>query len=305
MWRMGTALAVLFTASLAHSQDALTLIGQRVVIKYNEPLRIGEVVVKSKEYRAFTVERADGDWLWLVSGGIAGWAKQDEVLPLSEAVDFYTEEIKKSPDSWNAYLYRGFVWDAKHEYDKAIADYTAAIKIYPMWPYTFNNRGWTWHRKKKLDKAIADYNAALRLDPKCVLAIANRGLAWQEKGEYYKALADYSRAVQVDPKYARGYVARAWLYATCPDRKFRDGRLAIESATRACELSQWREADKLGVLAAAYAEEGDFDKAVRWQEQANKRYNDPEDRKKGEERLELYQQKKPYRMDRQVDPAGH
>ena len=58
----------------------------------------------------------------------------------------------------------------------------------------------------------------------------------------------------------------------------------------------WKEPAKLAVLAAAYAESGDFTKAVRWQKAAVNGYLDPEDRKLGLERLELYKQKKPCRV---------
>jgi tetratricopeptide (TPR) repeat protein len=300
------ALAALLVASSALAQGtpaAKPAVGQRVVIKYKQPLRFGTAVVEPKEYRSYTVGQVEGDQLLLVAGGISGWVRADDVVPLDQAVNFYTQEITKQPTSWNAYLYRGFVWDVKHEYDKAIADFSEAIRLYPYWANTFNNRGWTWHRKKELDKAIADYNEAIRLDPTCVLAISNRGLARQDKGEYYKAHEDYGRSVKVDPSYARGWAARAWLYATCPDKKFRDGKLAVATATKACELTGWKEADKLGVLAAAYAEKGDFAKAVRWQEKANERYVDPEDRKKGVERLWLYKDKKPYRTARPAAPG--
>ena len=37
---------------------------------------------------------------------------------------------------------------------------------------------------------------------------------------------------------------------------------------KACELSNWSEQDHLQALAAAYAENGDFDKAVKYQTQA-------------------------------------
>ena len=305
MRRTLPALVVLLTATLVHAQGTSPLVGQRVVIKYKRPLTIGEVAVESKDYRAYTVERADGDMLWLVSGGVSGWVPKDEVVTLDEAINYYTGEIRKNPLSWNAFLYRGFVWDVKHDFDKAIADYSEAIRIYPLWANTFNNRGWTYHRQKQYDKAIADYNEALRLEPKNVLAIVNRGFAWQDKGEYYKALVDYERAIKADPKYGRAWVARAWLYATCPEKKFRDGKLAVASATRACQLSQWREAPKLAVLAAAYAEAGDFDKAVRWQKDANGRFVDPEDRKQGRERLELYKQKKPFRIAGDVGSGDH
>ena len=127
-------------------------------------------------------------------------------------------------------------------------------------------------------------NEAIRLDPKIAVAYSNRGAAWWGKKEYDKAIGDYNEAIRLDPKYADRYESLAWLMATCPDAKHRDGRKAVELATRACELNE-----------AAYAEAGDFDKAVEWQEKASKLYTDADDRKKGEDRLKLYQQRKPYR----------
>ena len=56
-----------------------------------------------------------------------------------------------------------------------------------------------------------------------------------------------------------------------------------------------RVADHLGTLAAAYAEAGDFDSAVKWQTRANELYPDPAGKLQGEERVKLYREKKPYR----------
>ena len=88
----------------------------------------------------------------------------------------------------------------------------------------------------------------------------------------------------------------ARIRATCPDGIWRDGKGAVEFATRACELTAWKETSSLDMLAAAYAETGEFDKAVRWQEKANMQYTDADERRKGEERLKLYKEKKPYRQ---------
>ncbi len=55
----------------------------------------------------------------------------------------------------------------------------------------------------------------------------------------------------------------AWLHATCPGDAFRDGRQAVELAQRACERGGWSRPEFLGTLAAAHAEAGQFDEAVR------------------------------------------
>ena len=91
------------------------------------------------------------------------------------------------------------------------------------------------------------------------------------------------------------YDGRAWLWATCPNAVFRSGKQAVASATRACELTDWKVAKYRDTLAAAYADTGDFGKAVEWQQKANALDTDTAYRKKGEDWLKLYKEKKPYR----------
>jgi serine/threonine-protein kinase len=102
--------------------------------------------------------------------------------------------------------------------------------------------------------------------------------------------------VRRDPEYAAAFNNLASLWATCPLAEVRDGRRAVEYATRACELTAWAEPGCLDTLAAACAEAGDFAAAVKWQAQA---LEDREWRQQHEgparERLALYQEGKPYR----------
>ena len=227
-----------------------------------------------------------------INRGIVWIDKKD----YDRAIADFNEAIRLDPKRATAYNSRGLAWCNKKEFDKAITDCSEAIRLNPMYSQAFNNRGIAWGKKKEYDKAILDYNYTLRLDPKESRAYNNRGLAWGIKKEYDKAIRDYNEAIRLDPTFGTPFANRAWLRATCPDAEFRDANKGVESATRACELSDWKNADHLGTLAAAYAEAGDFDKAVKWQEKADKLYAEAEDKKEGEERLTLYRDKKPYRV---------
>jgi hypothetical protein len=88
----------------------------------------------------------------------------------------------------------------------------------------------------------------------------------------------------------------AWLRATFPEQSLRDGKQAVSEATRACELTEWKDWAYLDTLAAAYAETGDFENAVKFQSQAIEPSTASADQQGGmRKRLELYRKKKPYR----------
>jgi hypothetical protein len=85
------------------------------------------------------------------------------------------------------------------------------------------------------------------------------------------------------------------ILAACPEAKCRDGKKAVEAATRACELTEWKKADCLDTLAAAYAESGDFNAAVMWERKAIAIVADERNKDAFRSRVALYQARKPYR----------
>ena len=51
-------------------------------------------------------------------------------------------------------------------------------------------------------------------------------------------------------------------------RFYRDGKRAVAVATKLGELTEWKNPDALDTMAAAYAEAGQFDDAVKWEKKA-------------------------------------
>ena len=113
-----------------------------------------------------------------------------------------------------------------------------------------------------------------------------------------KAKADLLEAIRLAPKSNAGYTSLAWMLATSPDAKVRDGVKAVEYGQKACEITGYKDANDLENLAAAHAEAGQFEAAVKWQQKAialaEPSYSD-HSLNKAKERLALFKAKKPYR----------
>lgn len=207
----------------------------------------------------------------------------------------YNEAIRRRADNAYAWNNAGLARRAKGEYAKAVENFTRAIALDPAYPNAYENRARTWTDQHDYDRALADYERAIGIDSKSIYAYLGRAALWESKGEYARALADYEKPAQFDPENPEAHNALAWLLATCREDQVRDGQRAVAEALKACELANWKKPNAVDTLAAAYAETGDFENAVKYAERALDIA--PEDQQPGcRERLELYRQKKPYRQ---------
>jgi Zn-dependent protease len=130
------------------------------------------------------------------------------------------------------------------------------------------------------------------------LALTNRGLVEIRRGNWQRAIEDYRAAVCLHPKLVTAHNNLAWLLATCPEDALRNGPEAVAHAAFACTATDWKNPSCLATLAAASAEAGDYDQAIRWQNQAmaDPAYLETYGEATVTERLRLYEQGLPYRL---------
>lgn len=92
--------------------------------------------------------------------------------------------------------------------------------------------------------------------------------------------------------------ALAWIYATSPQAALRNGAEAVRLAEHACTTTNQQRMAMLDTLAAAYAEAGRFDKAIKTSEEISALAASAHDNGMADvaqRRLELYKAGKPYR----------
>ena len=180
------------------------------------------------------------------------------------------DQAIKLSKSKNAGLYskRGQAYLAKRDYDKALQDLKLAGELRPDDTDTLLAIASAYGGKKEYGQGVATLTHLLAIEPGNEEAYIARAILHSWLGQHKAALADYRAAAKNAPDNAEAVNDLSWFLSTCPDAKLRDGKQALELASEACELSDWSQAQYIDTLAAAYAEQGNFDDAVVWEERA-------------------------------------
>ena len=187
---------------------------------------------------------------------------------VKEALFQYSMALRLQPGFAETYFNLGNVLVRQGNYEDAIVHFSKALELKPNFFQAHTNLGILLDDMGKLDEAIAHYSMALRIKPDYVNAHVQLALALIRKGETEEAIKHYRRALQLRPDWPEVLNNLAWIFATHKNPKFRDGAEALQLAQKACELTHYKQANFLDTLAAAYAEEAQFSKAVQTAQQA-------------------------------------
>lgn len=145
-------------------------------------------------------------------------------------------------------------------------------------------------------------------DPKVFQSMSLLAFWHGSRDHYNEAKQLFDRLLKISPKLSSKrdgaeegiQKALAILLSQCPDDQVRDGKQAVELASDLCEQTNWTDHQCIQILAAAYAEIGDFETAIKWENTAiglMPEATDPEVRTSRHEWLKQYESHEPLRFE--------
>jgi protein O-mannosyl-transferase len=216
---------------------------------------------------------------------------------IDDGIAHYRSALQMQPDSWDAEYNLGTALLGKGQVDEAIQHCERAVGMRPTDPDAQVSLGDALRQKGRIDDAIDHYQKAMMAHPDHFLARYGLGhallekgeldsaiqvcrsalvlrpsdadchttlaIALEEKGEPVEALQHYEKALELAPRSIPTLTNLAWLLATSQDASLRNGPKAIDLAGRADQLVGGTNTLVLRTLAAAYAENGEFAKAIK------------------------------------------
>ncbi|MCK4275023.1 MAG: tetratricopeptide repeat protein, partial [Phycisphaerae bacterium] len=179
-----------------------------------------------------------------------------------EAIVHYRQAVDLGFRGPDVYYNLALALSRTESYDEAIENYQEAIRMKPDHQKAHCNLGIALNLMGKAEQAIEHLLEAISIDPNYTTAHHNLALVLVGQGSYTDALEHFRRAAELQPDSPRAQDSLARLLSTCPHDSIRNGAEAVELAERACAAAGYKEREYLDTLAAAYAETGQFNRAV-------------------------------------------
>jgi tetratricopeptide (TPR) repeat protein len=147
--------------------------------------------------------------------------------------------------------------------DEAIDWYKKTLEIKPDSAEVQYNLANVLLRKGEFDEAISCYQRAIELRPGDADIHSNLGTALLQKGALDGAIDQYRQAIELNPTDVKAQANLAWVLAVSPETPQMKGAIAIKLAQQANRMSGGENPVILHILAAAYAQLGEFDEALK------------------------------------------
>jgi tetratricopeptide (TPR) repeat protein len=180
----------------------------------------------------------------------------------NNAISHLRQAVEKFPREAQAHINLGNALLEKGETDSAVAEYEKTLDLpfdHAESHYSIAN---ALRKKGDVERAITHYRNALEIRPDYANAHNNLGNALRQQGHIAEAEQEYDAALKSEPGLVLAQNNLAWLLATAADPRLRNGAKAVQLGEQAALATDGNDPVILHTLAAAYAENGEFEKAV-------------------------------------------
>ena len=187
--------------------------------------------------------------------------------------------------------------------EEAGQHFAEVLKLLPNSVPALADLALAYYAQGRLEEAVDKCREALVVEPDEPKVYYELACLLAKQGKWSEAAAEYQALLQINPNHLFALNNLAWLRVTASDARLRDGPEAVRLAEKACQLSNYQATFYMGTLAAAYAEAGRFDVAVKTAQKAvalASAGKQPALIQKNRELLALYEQQKAYH-----EPASH
>jgi hypothetical protein len=154
------------------------------------------------------------------------------------------------------------------KWQNSVALFEHALTVDPQNPPALYSLGLGLCAEDKYAEALPYLEKAAALSGYAPAYQGQLALAYESLGNIGGAIERYRKCLELLPDLPEALNNLAWLLATSPEAKHRNGAEAVRFATRACELTQHDWPQYVGTLAASYAEAGRFPEAIATAEKA-------------------------------------
>jgi tetratricopeptide (TPR) repeat protein len=210
-------------------------------------------------------------------------------------------------NNFSAHNILGVTMARQNRFEEAKYHFFEALRIQPQYADSLQNLGILLTEHGDFDEALPYLRRAVDVKPESAIVFSKLGLLLDFKGQPEHAIVYYRECLRLKPDQEDACNNLAWLLATSPEDRFRDGAEAVRIAEHVCEVTGYQKAALIGTLAAAYAEAGRFREATEAAEKAIQVASAEGETSlvgRNKELLELYRARKPYHEPRSKAPPA-
>ena len=182
---------------------------------------------------------------------------------VDEAIKQFEKTLEIRPSDSGAENNLGVAFASKGRWDEAQVHFQRATDLEPSSADFHNSLALVLLQKGRADEAAVQFQKTLKIRPADAVAHSYLGHILFGKGRWREAIQHYEAAVATQPQSPFTLNNLAWALATCQDASLRDAPRAVSLAEQAVQVSGGKDALILETLAAAYAEAGRYDDAMK------------------------------------------